>query len=521
MKSKIGWRLGVVSSVVVLLIFGLLATGYGKEVLRATGVTPGKLTPGNMAGSAEARLAGAVYDWLVRVKPGTMAIKPELAKSWDVSSDGKKWKINLREDVKFHDGTKFGADDVVFTIERALDPDVGHALRENFRIIDNIEKLGEYTVEVTLNESNAKFMHMFTDYNAAVLSSEYDYDEFGETKPMGTGPFMVDQIRPRESAILVKNPEYWVEDTPRVDEIHWSFVPDKSTQLQMLKTGSVDMAMEITPQDVVLLQGVRGVDGMHMKGTTQIVLFMRSDKKPFEDNRVRLALKYTIDDQQMLQSSYGLLYDKIKDDVTVQEHPIAPVYPEYTELEKRERDIQKAKDLLAEAGYPDGVELELYYASNYRVGPQAAIALQQMAKPAGFDIKLIGLPRDVYLSKYWRNVNFGITGWGNRVDPVALLKLAYKSGAPWNESHYSNEKLDELISQIAGETDFEKRKELYKDMETLFQEEGPVVTISIGRWHGISENVKDYLEAATFYGDWRLVTLTGDRNTYKPEVNGS
>jgi peptide/nickel transport system substrate-binding protein len=236
-------------------------------------------------------------------------------------------------------------------------------------------------------------------------------------------------------------------------------------------------------------------------------MYMRADEEPFNDNRVRKALKYTIDEEGILRAAYGLLYDKVKDVVSVQEHPIAPIYPVYTELEKREQNIEKAKELLAEAGYPDGIDLTLYYASNYRVGPEAAIALQQMARPAGFNIQLAGFPRDVYLSKYWGNVNFGITGWGNRADIVNLLKLAYTSDAPWSESAYSNPEIDELVDKIALETDKEKRKELVYQLEKIFKEDGAVVIINMGRWHGLGEGVEGFKEASTFIGDWRDVTV--------------
>jgi len=234
---------------------------------------------------------------------------------------------------------------------------------------------------------------------------------------------------------------------------------------------------------------------------------MRADEEPFNDNRVRTALKYTINDEGILRAAYGLLYDKVKDVVSVQEHPISPIYPVYTELEKRGQDIEKAKELLAEAGYADGIDLTLYYASNYRVGPEAAIALQQMARPAGFNIQLAGFPRDVYLSKYWGNVNFGITGWGNRADIVNLLKLAYTSDAPWSESAYSNPEIDELVDKIALETDKEKRKELVCQLEKIFKEDGSVIIINMGRWHGLGEDVEGFKEASTFIGDWRDVTV--------------
>jgi len=230
---------------------------------------------------------------------------------------------------------------------------------------------------------------------------------------------------------------------------------------------------------------------------------MRSDQPPFNDNRVRLALKYCIDPEVMKKMAFS----DLSGDVEVAETPVTSIYPEYIKLPPRERDIEKAKALLADAGYPDGLDVDLYFGSNFSPNLQIALSLQEMARPAGIKIKLIGLPRDIYLSKYWLNVNFGITGWGNRVDPVTVFNLAYKTGAPWNESHYAKPQLDELIDGIASEIDPGKRKELYAELQELFYEEGPISILFKPLWHGLREKVEGYEESITFYGDWRFVEI--------------
>jgi len=506
--KKMKWKIGLLVGVFLLASLGSIGiAGAQEKVLRCVYIPPTGITPGRMTGPG-ARVAGAIYDWLVRAKPGVMDIFPELATSWEVSPDAKVWTVHLREGVKFHNGADFTADDVIFTVKRTQDPHVGHTLKKAFEIVGKIEKIDKYTVRFYLKRPNAKFLHLFTDYNAAILSHTYDYEKYGETKPMGTGPFMMKKLVPMESCILVKNPNYWLEGTPRVDEIHWTWIPDKTTQMHMLETGAVDVMIEPTPIQAVRIDELPNCKLYILSDTGQRVIYMRSDRPPFDDNRVRLALKYCIDQEKMLKSAFGRLYKKVKDVVAVRESPLSPAYPEYTELPPRERNIEKAKKLLAEAGYPDGLELELYYASNLPPMPEIALALQEMTRPAGITIKLIGLPRDIYLSKYWLKVNFGMTGWGNRVDPIALFNLAYRTGAPWNESHYSNRNLDNLIDAIAAEIDLEKRKELYAKLQKLFYEEGPIISLGWVKLVGLNKAVKDYIEDATFYGDWRYVTVT-------------
>lgn len=506
--KKARWKVELLVGVFLLSSLGSLgAVGAQKKVLRCTGEIPNIIIPGKMTSGGEARVAGALYDWLVRCIPGTLKIRPELATSWEASPDAKVWTVHLREGVKFHDGTDFTAEDVIFTVKRTQDPEVGHTLKKAFEIVEKIEEVDKYTVRLYLKNPNAKFIHLFTDYNAAILSSTYNYEKYGITDPMGTGPFTLKKIHPRESCILVKNPNYWMEGRPRVDEIHWTWTADPTTAMNMLETGAVDVFINPTSIHTARIARLPNCKLYLKKVGAERFIYMRSDQPPFRDNRVRLALKYCIDQEKLLKATFGPLYEEVKDIVDVREHPINPAYPEYTEIPPRKRNIEKAKELLAEAGYPDGFDAELYYATDMPGISELALALQEMLLPAGLRIELVGTPRNIYLSKYWLKVNFGITIWGVRVDPVALFNMAYKTGAPWNESHFSNQKLDNLIDAIAAEADFDKRKKLYAELEKLFYEEGSVICVGAPAFCGLNKTVKDYKDAVTFYGDWRDVTI--------------
>jgi len=501
MKRCFPFILIVILIFVCVCVFFAGSTAETKKVLRYVTEPPTGLTPGKMSGPG-AQIEGAVYDWLVRVNPDKIELQPELAESWE-NSDGKIWTVKLRKGVKWHDGKVFNADDVIFTVERSQDPAIGHKLKTALEIVEKMEKLDDYTVRFYLKKPNVKFMHLFTDFNAAILSSTYDYEKYGESKPMGTGAFMVKEIVPLESVVLVKNPNYWIEGVPKIDEIQFIFIPEGATRVAMLESGEADICREILPTEAMRVKQQPNLKVWARSAASQRVLYMGSDQPPFDDNRVRLALKYCIDAEMMAKALYGELGKTI--DVT--ESPVGKLYPEYLNIPYRERNIKKAKQLLAEAGYPNGLDVNLHYAANLDHVSEIAVTLKEMAKPAGIRINLQGKPRDIYLSKDWLNVNFGMTGWGNRIDPVVLFNLAYKSGGPWNESHYSNPALDELIEKITSESNPVKSKELYADLQKLFYEEGPVVCIHVPKYFGMSKRVEGYREQITFIGDMRFVEL--------------
>lgn len=490
----------VVASVMVFAGGGK-ETGPEPKTIRIAEQVPGLITPGVWDGQAFS-MNSSIYEYLVEINTETGAIDPVLATSWS-TDDGSVWTFNLRKEVKFHDGTAFDAEDVKYTIERTQDPAIGHLKKQDFEVVSSIETPDPHTVVIRLHESRPTFIYQLTDYNMPMLSSSYDYAKLGESKPMGTGPFVMQQLIPKESAALVRNTAYWATDLPKVDRLSIYFVADIDASISMLESDRVDVVPFVTP---VIKNRLDSVDGISVISPYQEQRFisMAVDQKPFDDNRVRLALKYAMDPQVIARSVAQM---DLNDGIYYNETPIMNMLAEYKDLPLRGRDIEKSKQLLAETGYPHGVSVELYYASDHPFGKELSQTIQELAAPAGFDIELKGFTRDIYLSQYWLNVPFSITGWGGRIDPSMLLALAFKTGGSWNESHLSDSRVDALIDKISAEVDVEKRTGYYHELQQLFFEEGSLINVQVPYLVAINDRVIGYRQPLTMIPQYKYMDI--------------
>ncbi|MDC7231080.1 MAG: ABC transporter substrate-binding protein [Sphaerochaetaceae bacterium] len=469
--------------------------------IRVADQVPGLITPGVWDGQVFS-MNSSIYEYLMEINAETGELDPVLATSWETDA-GKVWTFKLREGVKFHNGSDFTAEDVKFTLERTQDPDLGHLKKSDFEVMESVRVIDDYTVEVTLKEPRPTFVYQMTDYSMAILSSEYDYDSYGETKPMGTGPFMMSQLVPKESALLEKNPNYWAEGLPKVDQIAIYFVGDIDASISMLESDRVDVVPFITPE---IKQRLDGVDGISVISPYQEQRFisMRVDEAPFDDNRVRLAFKYAMDPEVIARSTAKM---ELGNGVYYNETPIMNALAEYKEIPLRERNIAKAKELLADAGYPNGLSTELYYASDHPFGKELSQTVKELAAEAGFDIELKGYTRDVYLSQYWLNVPISLTGWGGRIDPSMLLGLAFKGGGPWNESHLDAPALNDLIEKISGEADPDQRMSYYHELQEWFYDNGPLINVQVPYLVAINDSVVGYRQPITMLPQYKYMDI--------------
>jgi len=498
-----------VSIVLLMLILAIpmVFAGGDKEAastekaIRIAEQVPGLITPGVWDGQAFS-MNSSIYEYLIEINTETGALDPVLATSWK-TDDGSTWEFSLRKNVKFHDGSDFTSEDVKYTIERTQDPTIGHLKKQDFAVVDSIETPDAHTVIIHLSEPRPTFIYQLTDYNMCMLSSDYDYASLGESKPMGTGPFVMQQLIPKESASLARNTKYWDPNLPKVDKLLIYFVADIDASISMLESDRVDVVPFVTPVIKNRLDKVEGIKVISPYQEQRFVA-MVTDMEPFDDNRVRLALKYSMDPQVLAKSVAQM---DLNEGVYYNETPIMNMLAEYKELPLRGRDIAKAKSLLAEAGYPNGVTVELYYASDHPFGKELAQTIQELAAPAGFDIELKGYTRDIYLSQYWLNVPFSITGWGGRIDPSMLLALAFRSGGAWNESHLSNPAVDALIDKISAEADAEKRTGYYHELQELFYEEGSLLNIQVPYLVAINDRIVDYKQPLTMLPQYKYTDI--------------
>lgn len=497
----------IVMFVLLLTFSSAVFAGGDKEAapelksVRIAEQVPGLITPGVWDGQAFS-LNSSMYEYLIEINADTGALDPVLALDWN-SEDGKKWIITLREGVKFHDGSEFNAEDVKFSIMRTQDPSVGHLKKNDFESITSVKIIDDYTVEINLDVSRPTFMYLFTDYNMMMLSSDYDYAQLGESKPMGTGPFIPKQIIPKESALLVKNENYWNPELPKLDQLLIYFVGDIEASISMLESDRVDVVPFITP---IIKQRIDNIDGLKVIAPYLEHRFIDlvQDMKPFDDNRVRLAFKYAMDPQIIARSVAQM---DLNEGVSYNETPILNIQAEYLDIPLRGRDIEKSKALLKEAGYPNGLSVDLHYASDHPFGKELAQTVKELASPAGFDIDLKGYTRDIYLSQYWLQVPFSITAWGPRSDISMLLNYAFKSDAPWNETHTNMKEVDELIDNITGEVKPEVRLGYYHELQKIFHEKGTIINVQVPYLVAINENVVNYRQPLSMIPQYKYTDI--------------
>ncbi|MGE0005629.1 MAG: ABC transporter substrate-binding protein [Parvibaculaceae bacterium] len=442
-----------------------------------------------------------IVNYLVRVTPDLQVV-PELATAWE-SQDAKVWTVTLRQGVKFHNGRDFTADDVVATFERLVDPKVASAARSAFSFLDpgKTTKVDSHTVRFELNRALGDFPYSLFTYQAGILPADWPGD-FAKN-PIGTGPFKLTRYVPKETAEYERFEGYWEDGQPYLDRVRLAFFEDTGAQIAALQSGAVDM-MQSIPLDSIEALGAadHNIDVLAASSATYAQLAMRVDQKPFDDKRVRQALAYTLDRELMVKSLWSGYADLGND------HLIAPIYPlsKGVKLEQRKQDYDKAKALLAEAGYPDGIDVELRTHPIFGL-PQYAQAVQEMAKPANIRIELKVEQDDLYY-QHWNTTPFALEAWIHRPSPGQLLNIGYRCGADWNVPHWCNKAFDDLVTELDATVEQGKRDEIAGKIAEVMQDDTPaIVAFFYKNLRPVSHRVKGLAGDPTDFLDLRKVWL--------------
>jgi peptide/nickel transport system substrate-binding protein len=402
--------------------------------------------------------------------------EPWLLEKWEASDDIKTWTLYLRKGIKFNHGPELMADDVIFNFKRWLDPNSGSSIGPMIGAYlkpEGIEKVDDYTVRLNLTAPQVAVPEHLNHYQGVILPKDFGGDWLKQ--PYGTGPYTLEEYVVDERAVLKARKDYWRmgedgQPLPYLDGIRFVYLGvDTAPILAAITSGEVDF----TQLQISMLDALKGTD---IQVATQIssytnVIRMRADKKPWDDAKVRNALKACVDREAMRKATmrdYGAIGG---------DYHVAPIHPEYCPMDPPKRDIEKAKSLLSEAGYPDGLKVVM---SVMEAEPEIIIAqlLKAQCAPAGIDMELNVMPASMYWDQ-WTEVDLGITSWTHRPLATMVLALAYRCGVEWNETHWCNAKFDELLAKAEGTLAMEDRRKIMCEIQTLMQEEGPII---IPRW---------------------------------------
>ncbi|MBI4339824.1 MAG: ABC transporter substrate-binding protein [Chloroflexi bacterium] len=406
-----------------------------------------------------------LYDNLVLIQPDN-TVRPMLAESWTYNQDLTQWTFQLRPNVKFHSGKTLDAGDVVFTMKRLLDPDTGSPARSTLTFVKDVVALDGLTVRFDLDAPNAFLLNTLSQYQIRILPANVDVSKLA-TQEFGTGGFTLVEHLPGERTIMKRNPGYWDSPQPYVDELVYYYMPEPETRVEALKTGSVDVVFPLEATSVKSLESSRGAVVKKVSSASYLNFAMDVRVAPFDNKLVRQAIQAAIDREAViLTATLGL--GTIGND-----HPIPPNDPAYWKDQPvATYDPQKARELLAQAGYPKGIDLTLHTSTVAPGMVEMAVAFKESAAAAGIRVSIIRDPEDAFWSKVWMVEPFTTVTWNGR-DPDQALSITTLSDAAWNESYYKNPEFDALVLKARGQSEDTARNETYAEIQKILIEDAP------------------------------------------------
>ncbi|MGR3699046.1 MAG: ABC transporter substrate-binding protein, partial [Roseovarius sp.] len=422
---------------------------------------------------------------------------PDLATSWTPNADGTLWTFQIRDGVRFHDGSTLDAGDVVYSIKRVIDPDYGSPARAAVKMITRITATGPLRVEMELDAPFADLPLQLMDPRLRIIP-EGSGDTIGQTG-IGTGPFRVEKFDPDGITVLTANEDYW-EGPPALARIEVIGVPDAQARLQAFLSGQLDMERGIAPMMRRALDKSLRYQLLEIPTGNWMGLAFRTDVPPFDDPRVREALHLTVDREEMLQLALD------GGGVISCDTPVAPNDQYRAEMECP-ANPERARQLLAEAGYPDGVDVDVHVSALDPTWPVIGVAFQEQAARAGIRVNLINAAADGYWSNVWMKKDAFSTSWGERPADQALNE-AFHSTAKWNETFYSNSKFDQLLETARAELDFKRRRALYIEaQEYLAMNSGTIIPFHVTQLVVLSNRVTHFDPVPNDALRWHMVTV--------------
>ncbi len=420
-------------------------------------------------------VTGHMFETLFRLS-AEGNVEPLLATGYSVSDDGKVVAIELRDDVSFHDGTPFDAQAVKANIERMQDPALANAFATLFSTIQEVTVTGEHSVELHLRAPFAPLLPHLTHSSLGMMSpASFDDPELHQN-PVGTGPFVLAEWVRGERLVLARHDGYWAEPT-NLDTLTYLPISEGATRLSLVQTGAAHVATHVPPQDVERIDALDDVTVHKVDSLRTIYIFFNNYREPFTDPRVRQAFNHAIDKEAIVEFVLGGAG-------RVSDAAMAPGVFGYAPTGTYAYDPERARELLAEAGFPNGMEVTLHSPTGrYMQDIQVAEAVQSFLADVGVKATIVTLEWGSYLADIGRPaeesiVQLGLMGWGVSTGDAdqALFNVLHGSqqlpnGS--NRSFYDSQRFNELLDRGRVETDEDARRAIYAEALQVAYEEAP------------------------------------------------
>ncbi len=429
----------------------------GGVLIAAQGAEPDRLDPHLTSAYASFQVLENVYDTLVQPGPD-LQMEPALAESWEISDDNLTWTFTLRDDVVFHNGRAFTADDVVYSYNRIMDPDVGAANSFRFGSVESVEAIDDTTVQITLSRPTPNLLVNIGGFKGmAIVPQEIVEDGTIDTAPVGTGPFRFVSSSPDQGIVLERNPDYWRSDEglPYLDGIRFVQIPDATVKLTNLQTGEVDWVDSVPPQRLAELEGDDTVELQRVPGGDYHYFALNQAREPFDNPDVRRAIAMAINRDEIAEAAqFGA--------ATANQTAIPAGnfwYHDYSPFGVAA--VDEATQLLADAGVSD-LTIEFLVSSDFpETVTQAQVIAAQLAQ-IGVTVEIADVDFGTWLDREG-NGEFDafMLSWIGNIDPDDFYYAQHHSGGNFNFQGYANPEVDSLLDAARVETDQDARKALY------------------------------------------------------------
>ncbi len=469
-----------------------------QDLVIAIGAEPENLDPLKMMSAPAATIAEHMVENLIYLDvDGTL--QPALAESWEPTEDGMSWILKLREGVEFHDGTPFNAEAVKFNLDRFMgveDPDNAAVFAFLLGEVSEVEVVDEYTVEIHLNDVFAPIAshlsHSFIGMHSPASLEALDAGAFVE-EPVGTGPFKFAGWDRGNQIVMERNDDYW-GNVPKLSSVTFKFVPEAGSRVIMLETGEAHAIMAVPPTDIDRLDGVADIDVVHQTSVRVIYLGFNLEREIFQDARVRQALNHAVNKDALINTIFSGVGEPSS-------APIVPAIFGYTAVGPYEYDPDKAKELLADAGYADGFDVEMFHPTGrYPQDATVTEAVQAMLREVGVNASLTTYDWGTYLDTVIvppedAEHDIYMLGWGTvTLDADYGLYALYHS-TQWpprnNVSYYANDDVDALLDEARVTADRSVREDLYQQAIEIIWDDAPWLFLyDEGQVNAVRSNVK-------------------------------
>lgn len=478
MNARTVWTLTVLA---VSVLFCTTASSaaepkYGGDLVVAATQDPTSLDPITARGNASFQVIKQIYDGLTRYKTGTFEVEPALAESWEISPDGLIYTFHLKKNVTFHDGTPFNAEALFFNIDRILNKENPHHPKGRmgqvpiiYGQVKDYEVIDEYTFRFIMKTSYAPFIACLAMMPAGIVSPaairKYGEDLFNN--PVGTGAFVFETWTKGDHISLAANENHW-EGRPYLDSVTYRVIPENSVRLLKLEKGEAHLLLTIGPNDVPRIKE-QNLTLYETAGMMICSIGINHRKKPLDDVRVRKALSYAIDREEICKYI-------LKGFAVPTFSPVPKSNWGYSDdLKGYPYDPEKAVALLKEAGYPDGFDITITAANVPNpmnpAGVQTWLAIQSYWKKIGVNVRMNLLELGAYYNVLLSGQNeWDIEGEGwtaDNGDPDAFLHQRFSSKSWLNFFNYKNDELDRLLDQARQIMDQRERIEIYGRTQSM------------------------------------------------------